>query len=130
MDLEEAARLVAERVDGKESVDVGVKVELVPAGWLDVHVHSRNPVLWFHAGVNLHADGRVSLPPSDDGCTPVSLGPVRKISQPPPESTDGNLRTSRRKVRVASGSSAYRSVCTAVIIRPRYSRAEMVGLHP
>ena len=56
MDLEEAARLIAERVNGKDSVDVGVKVEIVPAGWLNVHVHSRNPVTWFHAGVELHAD--------------------------------------------------------------------------
>src|SRR3954471_16573869 len=71
MDLEEAARLIAERVNGKDSVDVGVKVEIVPAGWLNVHVHSRNPVTWFHAGVELHADGRVTLPPSDDGCTPI-----------------------------------------------------------
>lgn len=71
MDLEEAARLIAERVNGKDSVDVGVKVEIVPAGWLNVHVHSRNPVTWFHAGVDLHTDGRVSLPPSDDGCTPL-----------------------------------------------------------
>jgi hypothetical protein len=71
MDLEEAARLIAERVNGKNSVDVGVKVEIVPAGWLSIHVHSRNPVLWFHAGVELHADGRVTLPPSDDGCTPI-----------------------------------------------------------
>jgi hypothetical protein len=71
MDLEEAARLIAERINGKDSVDVGVKVEIVPAGWLDVHVHSRNPITWFHAGVDLHADGRVTLPPSDDGCTPI-----------------------------------------------------------
>jgi hypothetical protein len=71
MDLEEAARLIAERVNGKASVDVGVKVEIVPAGWLSVHVHSRNPATWFHAGVELHADGRVTLPPSDDGCTPI-----------------------------------------------------------
>src|SRR3954468_7625058 len=71
MDLEEAARLIAERVNGKDSVDIGVKVEIVPAGWLNVHVHSRNPVTWFHAGVDLHADGRVSLPPSDDGCTQI-----------------------------------------------------------
>jgi hypothetical protein len=71
MDLEEAARLVAERVNGRNSVDVGVKVEVVPAGWLSVEVHSRNPVTWFHAGVDLHADGRVTLPPSDDGFTRI-----------------------------------------------------------
>jgi hypothetical protein len=71
VDLEEAARLIAERVNGKDSADVDVKVEVVPAGWLDVHVHSKNPVLWFHDGVDLHADGRVTLPPSDDGCTPI-----------------------------------------------------------
>lgn len=34
-------------------------------------MHSKNPVIWFHAGVDLHADGRVTLPPSDDGCTPI-----------------------------------------------------------
>jgi hypothetical protein len=38
---------------------------------LDVHVRSRNPVTWYHSGVELHPDGRVVLPPDDDGCTPV-----------------------------------------------------------
>src|SRR3954462_11832801 len=71
MDLEEAARLIVERVNGKDSVDVGVKVEIVPAGWLSVHVHSRNPANWFHTGVEVDADGRVPLPPSDDGCSPI-----------------------------------------------------------
>ena len=71
MDLTEAARRVAEQLSAKDSADVGVTVGVVPAGWLDVHVHSRNPVTWFHSGVNLHADGRVTLPPSDDGCTPI-----------------------------------------------------------
>lgn len=71
MDLTEAARRVAEQLSARDSADVGVTVGVVPAGWLDVHVHSRNPVAWFHSGVNLHADGRVTLPPSDDGCTPV-----------------------------------------------------------
>lgn len=71
MDLDEARRLVAERLTGKESANVGVQATVVPAGWLSVHVHSKNPVIWFHCGVDLHPDGRVSLPPSDDGCTPV-----------------------------------------------------------
>jgi hypothetical protein len=48
-----------------------VKVVIVPAGWLSVHVHSTNPVTWFHSRVELHADGRVTEPPSDDGCTPI-----------------------------------------------------------
>ena len=42
------------------------------------------------------------------GCTPTSLGPLRKMSQPPPESgssTFGHPSTSRRKARVAGGSS-------------------------
>jgi hypothetical protein len=71
MDLAEARNRIAERIAGRESDDVGVKVEIVPAGWLAVHLHSSNPVVWFHAGVDLHPDGRVTLPPSDDGCTPI-----------------------------------------------------------
>ena len=71
MDLTEARNRIAERLDGSGSADVGVKVEIVPAGWLAVHLHSSNPVVWFHAGVDLHPDGRVTLPPSDDGCTPL-----------------------------------------------------------
>jgi hypothetical protein len=70
-DLEEVRRLVAERLDGRDSADVAVTVEVVSAGWLRVHAHSRNPVAWYHSGVQLHADGRVVLPPSDDGSTPL-----------------------------------------------------------
>src|SRR4051794_185088 len=71
MDVNEAARLVSERLSGRDSVDVGVKVEVVPAGWLSVHIHSRNPAMWLHTGVELHSDGRVLQPPADDGCTPI-----------------------------------------------------------
>ena len=42
------------------------------------------------------------------GCTPISLGPVPKISQPgsgPVSSTWGHPRTSRRNALVAGGSS-------------------------
>jgi hypothetical protein len=73
MDLEAAAGLIAGRLDGRDSADVGVAVDVVPAGWLRVQVHSKNPVTWFHSGVELHADGRVTLPPSDDGCTPIGM---------------------------------------------------------
>jgi hypothetical protein len=62
---------VSERLSGRDSADVGVEVAIVPAGWLDVHIHSRNPVMWLHTGVELHPDGRVLRPPADDGCTPV-----------------------------------------------------------
>jgi hypothetical protein len=71
MDLIEARNRIAERLDGRGSADVGVTVEVVAAGWLAVRLRSDNPVVWFHAGVDLHPDGRVTLPPSDDGCTPL-----------------------------------------------------------
>lgn len=71
MDLIEARNRIAERIADRESDDVRVRIEIVPAGWLAVHLHSCNPVIWFHAGVDLHPDGRVTLPPSDDGCTPL-----------------------------------------------------------
>lgn len=47
-----------------------MRVEVVPAGWLKVHVRSRNPIVWSHAEVDLHADGRVTRPPDDDGFRP------------------------------------------------------------
>src|SRR4029077_11838144 len=52
------------------------------------------------------------------GCTPTSLGPLLKMSQPPPEagsSTLGHPSTSRRKARVAGGSSEEMRACSAVI---------------
>src|SRR5690606_19488669 len=56
------------------------------------------------------------------GWTPISLGPVRKISHSDgssvgPSLTQGQPSTSLRKARVAVGSVEYRSVCTPVIIR-------------
>lgn len=86
MDLDTVARLVTERLSGRASADVGIEIGIVGAGWLDVRVHSQNPVTWYHSGVRLHPDGRVVLPPSDDGCTPpgtptVPLGTATTVSQ-------------------------------------------------
>lgn len=60
MDLEQARHRITERIGGRASDDVGVRVEIVPGGWQAVELHNRNPILWFHAGVDLHPDGRVS----------------------------------------------------------------------
>ena len=69
--------------------------------WMSSHI---NAIWW------------CSAPDLSIGWTPSSLGPVRKISQPPPASTCGHPRTSRKNARARSGSAAYTSVCTAVII--------------
>src|SRR5262245_34940788 len=60
-------------------------------------------------------------PVPDVGWTPISLGPVLKISQPPPVSTWGSWSTSLRNARAASGSSAMIMAWTAVITAPSYA---------
>jgi len=77
MDLNEAERRIAERLDGLATDDVGVEVSVVPAGWLSVDIWSRHPISFWRESIYLHSDGRIDLPAPDDGCTPLSAPTAR-----------------------------------------------------